>query len=70
MDTDRLAALLASGMSWRGVSRAMGVPRSSLHLALAGGRKTSQEARWQVSDFKQPAPTGMAGSKTNIIRPR
>jgi len=36
VDTDRLAALRASGASWRSISREMGVPRSSLRLALAG----------------------------------
>jgi hypothetical protein len=34
-----------------------------------GGRKTSREARWQVSDFKHPASTGIAGSKPNEITP-
>jgi len=36
VDTDKLAALRASGASWRSISRELGVPRSSLHLALAG----------------------------------
>lgn len=44
VDRDKLAALRASGASWRSISRQMGLSRSSLHLALAGRSQNVPES--------------------------